>query len=97
MSYNAITSGYASAVAASDIRSTTVDSVNAHLDALRSRADGLQDFARRVVDGLIGVAPPEPQTSAGNMPVPVLLSTQDHLRALEEALDRLAWQLHRLS
>jgi hypothetical protein len=83
--------------AVSDVpmKGTAVDSINANIESLTNRMETLTRFASRVTDGLIGAVPPEP-TTASIGPRPVVLSTQEHLRALEAAFDRLALQVNRL-
>lgn len=76
-------------------KGTAVDSVNATIESLTNKISTLSAFARRISDGIIGVTP---ETASNNAitPRPVTQSTQDHLRELEAAFERLSVQINRL-
>lgn len=96
MSYgNATASALGSTIQAKEsIKGTAVDSLNANLESLTSQIDTLTRFASRISDSILGVVPADepndPRVS------PVIQSTQDHVRALENAFDRLSSQINRL-
>lgn len=79
---------------AADVKGTAVDSVNANIESITNRIDTLASFARRVSDGLIGVAPEKPVSEGA--PRAISQSTQDHIRDLEAAFERLSAQINRL-
>jgi hypothetical protein len=80
---------------AQEIKGAAVDSINTNIGSLTRRMDVLTQFAARISDGLLGVSPPAlPPASAG--PVAVTQSTQDHIRDLEAAFERLSSQVNRL-
>jgi hypothetical protein len=79
-----------------DTKGTAVDSVNANIESLTGRMIALGGMARRISDGLIGVEPERAENAAVDGPRPVSQSTQDHIRDLEHAFDRLAAQINRL-
>lgn len=76
------------------IKGTAVDSVNANIEALTNRANTLAQFARRISDGLLGVEPE--QAGVGGQPRAVTQSTQEHIKDLEAAFERLSAQVNRL-
>lgn len=88
--------GYAqTANAPAQIKGTAVDSINANIESLTNRAETLCRFAARISNGILGVIPDDANVKEG-APRPVTQSTQDHLRDLETAFERLSVQINRL-
>ncbi len=80
-----------------EVKGTAVDSINANLETLTGRVNQLAAFAGRISDGLLGFAPTSTDNPNGNTAVrPVSQSTQDHMRDLEFAFERLSSQINRL-
>lgn len=80
--------------APAQIKGTAVDSINAHIESLTNRIETLSRFAARISDGLLGVAPQQNAGESG--PRAVTQSTQEHLKDLEAAFERLSVQVNRL-
>lgn len=76
-------------------KGTAVDSVNANLEAITNRMETLTRFAARISDGLLGVSPPSNPQGTDSVR-PVSQSTQDHIRDLDAAFERLSMQINRL-
>lgn len=98
MSMSELTTGYSGGVgnysAKVETKGTAVDSVNANLETITNRIMDLTRFAGRISDGILGVVPaPSPAIDG---PRPVTQSTQDHIRDLEAAVERLSGQINRL-
>lgn len=92
--YSAGGSGNAQA----QIKGTAVDSVNASIEALAGRVISLTNLARRISDGILGVEPPRPDTpgtGSGGLRS-VTQSTQEQIKDLEAAFERLSLQINRL-
>lgn len=75
-------------------KGTAIDSVNAHLETITNRIDTLTRFAARISDGILGVEPQASGSPTG--PRPVTQSTQEHIKDLESAFERLSVQINRL-
>lgn len=85
----------ASAQAPAQIKGTAVDSINASIESLTGRIEQLSRFAARISDGLLGVAP-TPNNGVESGPRAVTQSTQEHIKDLEAAFERLSAQINRL-
>lgn len=70
-------------------KGTAVDSVNASIESLANRVETLTRFAARISDGILGVEPPKPMANETG-PRAVTQSTQEHLKDLEAAFERLS-------
>jgi hypothetical protein len=78
-----------------EVKCTAVDSVNANIEVVTNKINTLANFAARISDGIIGVQPLSNPPS--EPPVrPVSQSTQDYIRDLETAFERLSMQINRL-
>jgi hypothetical protein len=95
MSYGYQATGNLSAASAipNELKGTAVDSINANIEGLTNRANTLAQFTRRISDGILGV---EPQETTPGKPQAITQSTQDHIRDLESAFERLSAQINRL-
>lgn len=91
---NTNTALYGQAIAPKDVKGTAVDSINANIESMTNRLNTLAQFAGRISDGILGFDPTE--GGASNSVRPVSQSTQDHMRDLEAAFDRLSTQINRL-
>lgn len=95
MDYATQLKAQSNAIPSSEIKGTAVDSINANLESMTSRIETLARFASRISDGILGVSPEDGAIARG-APTPVIQSTQDHIRALEGAFERLSAQINRL-
>lgn len=83
------------AQAPKDVKGTAVDSINANIENLTGKLNMLAQFAGRISDGILGVEPQMPASTSDQIR-PVSQSTQDRMRDLEHAFDRLSLQINRL-
>lgn len=83
-------------VVGQQMKGTAVDGVNASIEALTSRVTSLTNLARRISDGILGVEPSGITGVIAAGPHPVVQSTQEHIKGLEAAFERLSTQVNRL-
>lgn len=97
MSYGATTTNIMpGAPQIQDAKETAIDGLNSSIESLARRVSIGADFVGRLSSSIIGVAPEEAKPPA-NGPRSVSQSTHDHIRDLADQIERLEYQIKRLT